>query len=309
MRAQIAAVFLGGVLVWGAAGCGGTESKGSGKGPTTLQPVGNQDEFIAQLCDEYMPCCEAAGRPSTGAQCRAFYAAFAPTSGYDRIAAGACLDEIRAADDQCDMSSTDSPSCNQVFVSSGTKRAGEACDQDSDCALPEAGQVTCRDGYANGASIRQCQVRLEGQAGSAPCLGTREGNVTYFSGNNEGVPLSGYVCDVGDGLACDSATGACQRLPMGGEACLAGQYQCEVAAYCSFPESICKRRSALGAICTSADECSLGAYCDLTSSTCKASRGAGEACASSDECSSHDCTNQKCGPDSDLALVLLCGTN
>lgn len=309
MRAQILVVVLGSVLALAGAGCGGNASKGSGKGPTTLQPVGNQDEFIAQLCDEYMPCCEAAGRPSTGAQCRAFYAAFAPTSGYDRAQAEACLDEIRAADDQCDMSSASSPSCSRVFVSSGTKRAGEACDQDSDCVTPEAGQVTCRDGYAAGASVRQCQVRLQGKVGSTPCLGTSEGNVTYFDGNNEGLPLSGYICDVGEGLACDNTTGACQRLPTSGEACLTGQFQCEATTYCSFPESMCQRRSALGAICVSSNECNLGAYCDLTSSTCKASRAVGEACASSDECSSHDCTNQKCGPDSDLALVFLCGTN
>ncbi len=59
MKAAITAGVFG--LVLAAVGCGESDSG-----------AGTQDQFISQLCAEFADCCEAADRPSDGAQCRAF---------------------------------------------------------------------------------------------------------------------------------------------------------------------------------------------------------------------------------------------
>jgi len=300
MRA-FTAIFLCGALASGAVGCGESESNGAG----------NQDQFITQLCAEFADCCEAAGRPSDGAQCRAFYGAFVPMSGYDQAAAQACLNEVRAADNKCeDMSSMNTPSCAKVFASvRGTKQPGEACEDDDDCAPAASGQVDCASDFVDGATVQKCQVRLPGKAGSTPCVGTVDGNVTFYGGAAEGIPTTGYLCDLADGLSCDSQTGACESLAAVGEACSSGIYQCVPAAYCAFAEGMCKARLALGAACRGDDECQEAAYCAPSSSTCVGQRATGEACATNAECESGDCINQKCAAQNDLALVFLCGSN
>jgi hypothetical protein len=298
MRARIWAIFLGGALSCVAVACGDSESDGAG----------DKDEFVAQLCAELAPCCEAAGRPADGAQCRAFYGAFASASSYDPVAAEACLNEVRAMSDRCDTSSF-SPSCNQVFASGGgSKKPGEACDDDSDCAPPEAGRVECVSDFVDGASVQQCQVRLVGQAGSTPCVGTIDGNVTSYFGADEGIPPTGYTCDLADGLSCNSQTGACESLAAVGEPCSSGLYRCVSSAYCSFPDSICTARVALGDACTDDDQCAESAYCEPSGSTCASRRPKGEACTSNAECESNDCTNQKCAVGNDLGLALVCGS-
>src|SRR5688572_15688470 len=126
------AAFTVGVfaMVLAAVGCGDSDAD-------------NKDEFIEQLCAEFSDCCKAAGRPSDGAQCRAFYGAFVPAAGYDPVAAQSCLDEVRARTDSCDTSSASAPTCGKVFAaaSGGTKQPGEACEDDDECAAPETGEA------------------------------------------------------------------------------------------------------------------------------------------------------------------------
>jgi hypothetical protein len=269
--------------------------------------AGNKDQFISQLCAEFSDCCKAAGRPSDGAQCRAFYGAFAPATGYDQSAATACLDEVRATGgNKCEEISGNTPSCNKVFQSSGTKKPGETCETDSDCAPPDAGEATCVSNYVNGATIQQCQTQLVGKVGSSPCVATIDGN-TSFSSNGEQIPASGYTCSLADGLACDDASQACTALGAVGEPCASGFYECVSGAYCAL--GTCKPRVALGSPCTTDRDCVEGAACSSGGDTCVALRGAGEACTTSTECASRNCTNQKCAALNDLALTFLCGTN
>lgn len=298
MRKQLLAVLLAGAWACVVAGCGGSDSG-----------AGDKDQFIAQLCAEFADCCEAAGRPSDGAQCRALYGAFTPASGYDQAMAQACLDEVRAVQNACDTSSVSTPSCRKVFATSGgTKKPGESCEDDDDCAAPESGQAECVSDFVNQASVRQCQVQLPGTVGSAPCVGTVDGNITIYSGSADGIPLTGYLCNRADGLTCDGQTGACESLAAVGEAC-AGQSQCVPSAYCAVAESVCKQRLALGAACEDDDQCLSSAYCEPGGKACAARRATGQACTINAECESDDCTNQKCAADNDLSLAFLCGTN
>ena len=81
-----------------------------------------KEDFIASYCDKYMPCCEKAGRPSDGAQCRAFLGAFA-TGTYDAKAGEDCLaafDKAAADPNFCDNGASDevdSSACSKVFDS------------------------------------------------------------------------------------------------------------------------------------------------------------------------------------------------
>jgi hypothetical protein len=297
MRAAIWAMFLGGALSSVAVGCG-DDSDGAG----------DKEHFISQLCAEYAGCCEAAGRPSDGAQCRAFYGAFVSAASYDQAAADACLEELRAEPDICDNGSASTPSCSRVFSSArGTKKPGEPCEDDDDCAAAEAGRVECVSSFSAGASVQQCQVRLPGQAGSSPCVGTVDGNITYYSGTDDTIPPTGYLCDRADGISCNGQTGACESLAAVGEPCSGSQ--CVPSAYCDFMEGVCKQQLELGAACTDDEECMEDAYCATSGKTCAARAATGAACTTNAECASDRCTNQKCAVEENLSLTFLCGTN
>ena len=166
---------------------------------------------------------------------------------------------------------------------------------------------SCVYGFAAQATVQQCQVRLQGKVGSTPCVGTRDGAVTSFSSSGDTIPLTGYICDLADGVSCNSTSGACEALAAVGEPCTGA---CVTAAYCAFSEGVCRPRVALGDACKSDEECVAGAYCETTGNTCAARRASGKACTDNSECESGDCTNQTCADGSDdFALTLLCGTN
>lgn len=301
MKAGIGAIILGGALALGlvTVGCSDSDSGGAG----------SKDQFISQMCAEFSDCCAAADRPSDGSQCRAFYGAFAPAAGYDEAAANACLAELRGlGSDKCQTDATDAPSCDEVFSAGGTKQPGEECVEDSDCAPAEEGDVECVSDFVDDATVQQCQVRLVGEAGSSPCVGTKDGNLIFGSGSQDGgIPPTGYLCHVADGLSCDSATAACVAMGAPGEPCAGGLYSCVSTAYCDFATQTCRQRLSLGATCGSDDECEPSAYCDETDAVCVARRAKGQDCTSNAECTSDNCTNGTCGADEDLALTFLCG--
>lgn len=300
MREAFAVGIVG--LVLAAVGCGDSDSNGAS----------NKDEFISQLCAEFSDCCREAGRPADGAQCRAFYGAFAPAGGFDQAKANACLAEVRAqGDDKCDTAAGGTPSCDQVFSSvAGTAEPGEACEDDDDCAPSDEGEVECETQFIDSATVQQCQVRLPGVEGSSPCVGTVDGSVIFGSGGGDTIPPKGYLCNLADGLSCDSESGACQALGAVGEPCAGGFYSCVAEAYCNFSEGVCVARSGLAAPCTSDDQCQASAFCDPSSETCAERHAIGEACTMNAECVSDSCTNQKCeASDDNLALVFLCGSN
>lgn len=279
--------------------------------------AGDRDSFIAQLCQQYMPCCAKAGRASDGAQCRAFYGAFASSSTYDAAAGSACLSEVKAAAASptfCEsgMSSGTSPSCAKVFNrAGGTKKPGETCTEDDECAASSEGEVECRSLFRDGATIKKCQIQIVGKAGDTPCLGTVDGNITSYnsSGDTDVLPR-GYLCNVKDGLRCDSTTDKCVAIAKVGEACEGfGSNLCTDDAFCDTTQKKCVARKPVGEMCTS-DQCVDGAYCHTTTRLCTASLAVGAACKSSTECVTRSCVNGTCaksGGGTDLTTAFLCG--
>jgi hypothetical protein len=111
------------------------------------------------VCNAYKPCCEKAGLPTDGAQCRAFYTAFGglQKGTYDPAAGQACLDAARTGVQQSDICSSSGSTlgsadavCNKVFktATTQTKNPGEACTDDSDCIPGSEGTVECHSCFA-----------------------------------------------------------------------------------------------------------------------------------------------------------------
>jgi hypothetical protein len=279
--------------------------------------AGDRSGFISKFCDQYMPCCAKAGRPSDGAQCRAFYGAFSNEGTYDAAAGSACLSEIKANSSSptfCEngISGSNAPSCSKVFSQTdGTKKPGETCASDSECAPSSEGDVDCRSLFKDGATIKKCQVQITGKAGDTPCLGTVDGNLTSYnsSGDTDILPR-GYLCDIADGIRCDSATDKCVAIAKVGEACEGfGSNLCTKDAYCDTTLKKCAARKPIGEACTS-DHCVEGAYCNTTTKVCTAAIAVGAACKSSTECISRSCVNGTCaksGGGTDLTAAFLCG--
>jgi hypothetical protein len=290
-----------------AAACSSGDSGGS--------VAADSSSFISQLCAEYMPCCAKAGKPSDGAQCRAFYSAFTGSATYDAAAGSKCLEEVRAQKGSasfCDEGIS-APSCEKAFGSNtGTKKPGEACSEDEECAPSAEGKVECASLFVGGSQIKKCQVQVTGKLGDTPCAGTVDGNTTSFSGSGTAtdIPPKGYLCYVKDGLRCDSKTGACAAIAKVGEACEGfGSYLCTKDAYCDTTAKKCVARKAVGAACTgfSSEQCVEGAYCDSTTKACVASLAVGAPCKSSNECASGSCVNSACAAGGDLTTAFLCG--
>lgn len=298
------------VLIGSSLGCNAETSSGSG--------AGSRDTFIAQICEQYMPCCTKAGKPSDGAQCRSFYGAFAASATYDAAAADKCLAEIKGQASSptfCDdgMSSSKAPSCNGVFNagSTGTKKPGETCESDDDCAPSAEGQVECRSVFTSGATIKKCQLQIVGKAGDGPCLGTVDGNMTsYNSSGDTDVQPRGYLCNVASGLRCDGTTDKCTAIPKLGEACTSsGSYSCTKDAYCDSTAKQCVARKTAGATCDGfSEQCADGTYCDNATKKCTTSLAIGAPCTSSMQCASKSCVNSACAaPGGSLTTAFLCG--
>jgi hypothetical protein len=307
---NLAASFLVVSVFYTAAACSSSGNTGS--------VAGDRDSFISQYCNEFMPCCAQVGKPTDGSQCRAFIGAFAPSTGYDAAAANKCLDEVRAASKsatfcQDGMSSNTAPSCQAVFAQSsgGTRKPGETCSEDDDCASSTEGQVQCQSLYTGGMTIKKCQVQVVGKAGDSPCVGTVDGNVTSYSSSGETeIPVKGFLCYVKDGLRCDSTTKACKAIPKIGEACESfGSNSCTKDAYCDSSTKLCVARKAVGATCDtfSSDQCAEGTYCNSTTKVCTTALAIGAACTTSQECGENRCVNGKCEKSGDLTTSFLCG--
>lgn len=85
-------------------------------------------------------------------------------------------------------------------------------------------------------------MQIRGQAGSTPCLGTVDGNLTFSSGLPDTAPSTGYLCQVSDGLKCDGASASCKAMTPIGGACTNNFYDCVTSAYCDVADHKCKVR-------------------------------------------------------------------
>lgn len=289
-------------------------------GSTSSSDAGSASGFVSSYCQAFTPCCQKAGKPTDGASCRAFIGAFTASETYDPVAGQQCLDAVHAASSQPDFctnssSSLDSSACANVFksTSGGTKAPGDTCSQDSECAPSTEGKVTCATHFeTGGGQTRKCQLSIVGKEGDAPCIGTKNGNVTsYSSSSNATPPDRGYVCDVANGIACDSTTNECTHIGAVGEDCSTNAlYGCVATAYCDSASKKCVARLPEGADCSSFLPCTTDTYCDSTSKTCTAAIADGASCTTSSQCKSESCVNKICSSSgsSDLGLALLCGS-
>jgi len=303
---KLAASVLVVSVFYAAAAC----SSGSAGSPGG-SAAGDRNSFIRQVCDAYMPCCTKAGKSADPSKCVGFYTAFTSGAQYDAAAANKCLDELRAQSGSptyCDNMSGSTPSCQRVFGgAAGTAKPGETCNEDDDCAPSTEGEVECARASSGGATIKKCQVQITGKLGDTPCVGTRDGNVTSYSGSMTDVAPKGYICYVKDGLRCDSTTKACKAIPKLGEACESfGSNSCTTDAYCDSTTKLCVARKAVGQACdTFRDDCVETAYCHDTTKVCTAAIADGGACKTSQECASRNCTNGKC--EANGSVDFLCG--
>lgn len=292
--------------------------------------AGDANAFFDDFCATFGPCCAKVNKPTDGAGCRTFYAAFTSDQVYDAAKGQACLNEIHSHQNDADFCSDPtgkSPSCEGVFKkagsSSGTKAPGETCSEDEDCASSSEGDVRCMSSYSSGGAVtKTCSVLIEnGHEGDTPCVGTKDGSLTVYetSSSSSGdagptkAPDRGYICDVAGGSYCDSQTHVCTKIQdVGGECSDFSQYACVKTAYCDFSTKKCVARVGAGGDCsTNSQACTEDARCDFTTHKCVARAADGSPCKTADECVSERCENGACAPKSsgtsDLTLQLLCG--
>ncbi len=278
-----------------------TSSLGCGKS--------DAEKFADSFCGEFVKCCAQASLPSDGNLCH-----LAMSSGsYSSQAGNACLAEMKsevAAGTFC--TNLGSPACDSTSSTTGSKKPGDVCTFDSDCASSSEGKVVCADLYVNSAFINKCQVQIRGKAGDTPCVGTQDGAefASYASSDATDLAPQGYVCDVADGIQCKSGT--CVALIAVGATC-SSTSDCVRSAYCDYTKGSCTPHVATGSTCKGSDssECIDGDYCDSTTKLCAAKGANGAACTTANMCQSSNCPSGTCqsnGLDT-FGLTLLCGSN
>lgn len=301
------AMSLGLALVSVVACSGGAGSTTFNQGGGSAPETGT--EFVAAFCELYMPCCSAASLPSDGARCRALLDEASQKGAYDRAAAQRCLDGVKRMQSSGELCAGDSGDdmCDGVFAApdSGSKAPGEACEEDAQCAKSAEGDTQCA---YSGSGKRICQVQLRGTDGAAPCLGTKDGNVTTYRSTGDEPPSRGFICDTEDQLFCESESGKCAKLAPAGAACEGGD-GCQSGLYCDFMERKCAPRKAAGSECQTAFECQKTADCKGSPRKCVDRAPDGAPCKTGLECASQTCANDKCGGSgaSSLGIALLCG--
>jgi hypothetical protein len=291
--------------------CSGGSGGGGGGGATS-------SSFSAEFCQIYASnCCVQAGKSADGSQCTAFYDALTKNQQYDATKGQACLDALRArssAPDFC-SSGVDDAACQGVFVepgsAAGTRKPGETCTEESDCAASPEGDVDCRSDFSNGGETRTCQVQIPGKEGDTPCLGTKDGSITFYSSTgDQTTPPRGFICDVAAGVYCDSTSHACKKVgEIGADCTSGGEYACVKAGYCDFTTHKCVARTPVGGDCAaSSTSCAEKSFCDQTTKKCVAGLADGAPCETSQQCASGSCVNKLCDKSSsgDFSTALLC---
>lgn len=306
--------LAGGVL----GACGGSTT-GTGSGPVPESQFATR--LVSAVCDNVGGCCKSAGYTYDAAACKAAaqkgLTVGSKYSTYNAQAAGNCIDAIAQAMAACKgLDSFNAAACNQVYT--GTRAAGQTCDNDLDCVTPPGGTSYCDNfsGGGGGGGQGTCVVEPRGKKGDAcdqtctqgansySCSGGGGGGGTGGSGGSSGGTAT---CYTNDGLYC-SDNGVCATLIPIGQPC-PSQDGCVSAAYCD--SGTCVARKAAGSPCTSySDECKDGAYCaDPTGSgngICTNLKADGAACTDFQECQSGDCENGKCTSGGSIVSPQLC---
>ena len=265
------------------------------------------EKFADSYCGEFAKCCAQAGLPSDGSVCRLLMSG----GSYNSQAGNACLAEMKsqvAAGTFC-TSQGSSSACDNVSGSgSGSKKPGETCNVDGDCASSSDGKVACASVYVNTTFINKCQVQVAGKVGDA-CAGTQDGDV-FLSSSVDATDVAPriVVCNTSDGIQCKSGT--CAALAVTGASC-GSTLDCVRSAFCN-PAGNCAVRVAAGSACASGDddECTDGNYCASGTKMCTAKGANGAACTKANMCQSSNCPSNTCQSNGldNLGLTLLCGS-
>jgi hypothetical protein len=262
-----AALGIGGTASGGTANGGtangGTANGGTANGGTTggialLMPT------IDAYCQAAQSCCTKQGVPTMLTDCATMF----PTrdkvlasidSGGVTVNAAAlakCLAAYQEAATACDENVVVS-ACQGVF--NGTKAAGEACANGSECNGAQ-GPTTCLF-VGDNTSPGVCKLTLHGKPGDT-CVSTcpTSGDCSYETYGAADSPLA--WCFEADGLYCDTSS-TCQPLVALGQACV-GFDSCGSGNNC---DSVCKKGATLGQSCATV-ECIPELECSADTGTC-----------------------------------------
>lgn len=279
----------------------------SADGDVVALPIATEDFVTAYahaLCDDLARCCAdnaigfdlnaclavAIGRAQSS------YVNPGKSAGltYDPAAAGECVARTRKATQACAWTTEDARignySCSKVYV--GTKKPGEACEEQNDCASSPEGIVTCTPWSiptGDGGRVEGQQCTLLRRAAS-------RGDSCDYSGPDHPSALADCFTPEGDALLCDATTKTCQPPAPIGATCSYGSY-CTDDAYCTATSSsapgLCARKLGVGQACADNTQCEPQLWCD-TSEVCAARKPPGAACEYSAECASRYCSKSKC---------------
>jgi hypothetical protein len=262
---------------------------------------GGAREFVTAYCNLLLPCCSEEGLPASVNACVKFYDIFIGLP-FDAAIAQSCLEKARNAAKESTFC-TSPPLCDDAFIlPNGTVPPGQPCVLGNQCAAPPGGQAICS------LDTQTCTQLTRGQLGEQPCAGTVDSVTTTFNGLPGG-PLHAFLCQISDGLYCDSNTRQCTALATTGQSCppapcVAGDY-CGPLDPWNFNPGSCTPLLADGAPCLNTVECLPQSCCDPTTMTCNPRVAFGAACTVDDQCLTGNCTNGSCGPSAFLSLF--CG--
>jgi hypothetical protein len=298
--------------------CSGRAPNGSG-GATGQSPVVDlaaARQFVTAYCNLLLPCCSKEGLPASINACLRLNDSFTRFP-FDAAIAKSCLEKARNAASEPTFCISP-PLCDDAFIlPGGTTPPGQPCTLGDQCAVAPGGQATCSlvavDLNADGGlSIAQtCTQLTNGQLGQEPCAGTVTDLVTCYTGP-PGAPAHAFLCNVSDGLYCDSNTGQCTALATTGQSC-DGNVLCVAGDYCgpsldpsNLNSGSCAPLLANGAPCDpNTFECVPLSYCNPTSTTCNPQVAYGSACTVDAQCLTGLCANGSCGPSAIASLF--CG--
>jgi hypothetical protein len=222
-------VGLAGLAIACSPGCGKSDS----------------EKFVDSYCAEVAKCCGQEGKAADGKTCHNLMTVFSAAGTYNSANGDACLAEMRSetstgtfcAQLNAGSSASSSSPCDAVFgnASTGSKKVGETCDFDFDCATPSTGQVGCNLGV--------CTVLL---AAGGACT---------------------FAAECVHGAFCDSSKSVCaDRVAAGGTCTGRDSAECVDGYYCPSGSLHCTAQVAAGAACTTAAMCQSGS---CSSGTCQ----------------------------------------
>ena len=284
----------------------------SGRAPNVVDLAAAR-QFVTAYCNLFLPCCRDEGLPASVNECLRYHDAVASALPFDAAIGESCLAKARNAAKESTFC-TSPPLCDDAFMlPNGTVPPGQPCMLGNQCAAPPGGQAICN------LDTNTCTELTPGKLGQQPCAGTVDSFTTYFNdlpgGPLHGGPLHAFLCQISDGLYCDSYTLQCTAIATTGQPCGGFPFSmCVAGDYCFPPldnsggpgaPGSCAPLLANGAPCASTPECLPLLYCDPTSMTCNPQVAYGSACTVDAQCLTGVCTNGSCGPNFFLSLV--CG--